>query len=115
MPIAAPRPCSCVGCRALSVSGGRCKDHQREPWQKKPEARKRVSGRKLQAWRKALFESNPLCAECWRDGRVTPATERDHIIPWSDGGTDDLDNIQALCADCHEAKSQIESQKAKRR
>jgi 5-methylcytosine-specific restriction endonuclease McrA len=34
-----------------------------------------------------------------------PATEVDHIVPLSRGGTDALENLQSLCAQCHEAKT----------
>jgi 5-methylcytosine-specific restriction protein A len=46
-----------------------------------------------------------LCAECLKTGRPTPATQCDHIKPKSLGGTDDLDNLQALCGPCHDAKT----------
>ena len=35
-------------------------------------------------WRKAralVLQRNPLCAECGKAGRLTPATVVDHIIP----------------------------------
>lgn len=56
-----------------------------------------------------LFTSNPLCAECMRQGLVSPAVQRDHIVPLEEGGTDDADNVQGLCLACHEAKSKAES------
>jgi len=51
----------------------------------------------------------PLCEACQRHGRVTLATERDHRVPLAEGGTDDDDNIQALCADCHREKTLAEA------
>src|SRR5262245_11627506 len=66
-------------------------------------------------WRKlraAFLAAHPLCAECRRQGRLTPATVVDHITPHH--GIDDplywdLDhNGQALCASCHGAKSASE-------
>jgi 5-methylcytosine-specific restriction protein A len=68
----------------------------------------RTRGRKLQRQRARLFREQPLCVVCLAKGRVTPATERDHIIPLSQGGTDTDDNVQALCSACHKAKSQSE-------
>jgi 5-methylcytosine-specific restriction protein A len=59
--------------------------------------------------RASLFTRNPLCVECERQGRVAPATQRDHIIPLAEGGSDDDDNVQGLCRDCHDAKSKQES------
>lgn len=65
--------------------------------------------------RKALFEREPLCAECLKHGRVTVATQRDHIVPLAEGGKDDDLNVQGLCAPCHDEKSQAESVRGRRR
>lgn len=65
--------------------------------------------------RAALFTSNPLCVECERLGRVTLATQRDHIKPLAEGGTDDDSNVQGLCHDCHEGKSLAEALRGRRR
>ena len=49
---------------------------------------------------------HPLCAECERQGRVTPAYLTDHIIP-HEGDYDlfwDQSNWQSLCSACHEMK-----------
>lgn len=109
MPIAAPRPCSHPGCGVLVRDGtGRCAKHPKATWAKKPTAAKRVTGRKLQRLRAELFERDPLCAECKRQGRVTLATQRDHIQPLEEGGEDAETNVQGLCADCHDAKSKAE-------
>ena len=83
--------------------------HKREAWSKSPDATKRVTGRKLQTMRASLFNRSPLCAECERQGRVSFATQRDHIIPLAEGGKDDDGNVQGLCRDCHDAKSKQES------
>ena len=116
MPQAAPKPCSQPGCGVLVRDGsGRCPSHQREAWAKPVIATKRVTGRKLQAMRLALFERNPLCAECERQGRVTLATERDHIKSLAEGGLDDNSNVQGLCVPCHDAKSKSEAQRGRSR
>jgi 5-methylcytosine-specific restriction endonuclease McrA len=58
-------------------------------------------------WQKArerFLRSNPLCCYCQREGRVTPATVVDHIIPhrgdkelfWDEA------NWQPLCKHCHD-------------
>ena len=46
-----------------------------------------------------------LCQACKRAGRLTLATQVDHIKPHHLGGGDDLSNLQALCLDCHGSKS----------
>src|SRR5690606_27981919 len=72
-------------------------------------AEARLRGRKLQARRKAFFDEHPLCAgpdsECEKQGRVTAATELDHITPLHKGGADDTTNAQGLCRECHAAKT----------
>ena len=50
-----------------------------------------------------------LCQICMRKNLVTIATECDHILPKSKGGTDDDTNLQALCAECHTEKTLLES------
>lgn len=115
MPKAAPRPCSHRGCNTLVSDGsGRCAAHPREAWIKTTPV-KRITGRRLQVMRAKLFASAPLCAECARQGQVRAATQRDHIIPLAEGGLDDESNEQGLCDACHEAKSQIEAQRGRRR
>lgn len=116
MPLAAPRPCSHPGCGVLVRDGtGRCAKHPRQAWAKPATATKRITGRRLQAMRAELFARAPLCAECERQGRVTLATQRDHIKSLAEGGADDDSNVQGLCADCHDAKSKAEAARGVRR
>ena len=57
--------------------------------------------------RKAFLQLHPLCAECMKEGKLTPATVVDHIVPhrgaprlfW------DEKNWQPLCKDCHDRKT----------
>lgn len=115
MPSAAPRPCTHPGCGVLVRDGsGRCGKHARETWAK-PKPVARITGRKLQRLREQLFARDPMCAECRRHGRVTLATQRDHIVPLAEGGTDDDGNVQALCAACHGAKSKAEAARGRGR
>jgi len=69
---------------------------------------KRLRGRKLQEVRKRWFERDPLCAHCQAKGRVTIATELDHIVPLFKDGADADSNRQGLCSPCHEAKTLID-------
>ena len=116
MPAAAPRPCTHPGCGVLVRDGsGRCSRHPKPAWSKKPTAAKRVTGRKLQRLRAELFARRPLCAECQRQGRVILATQRDHIVPLEEGGQDHEDNVQGLCAPCHDTKSAAERARGVRR
>lgn len=59
-------------------------------------------------WRKLrqmYLAAHPLCVECERIGLVTAATDVDHIRAKRHGGTDDEDNLQALCHTCHSRKT----------
>jgi 5-methylcytosine-specific restriction protein A len=46
-----------------------------------------------------------LCQPCAALGRVTVATQVDHIRPKAKGGTDDEGNLQAICEPCHAEKT----------
>lgn len=50
-----------------------------------------------------------LCQTCLAQGRATPASAVDHIKPKAKGGTDEPDNLQAICGACHDAKSRREA------
>ena len=52
-----------------------------------------------------MLQDNPLCVMCERDGRVTLATEVDHIHALVNGGKDERDNMQGLCHECHASKT----------
>lgn len=111
MPKMPPKPCSYPGCRYLSKARGRCEQHQREAWEtsKGKTAEERGYG---SAWKKirkqALARDNFLCIPCERNGIYTPASEVDHVTPKSRGGTDELNNLQSICSDCHKLKTQAE-------
>ena len=53
------------------------------------------------AIRKAKIARNPICENC----NVRPSSHVDHIVRRADGGTDDDDNLQALCHVCHSTKT----------
>lgn len=40
---------------------------------------------------------------------MTPGKQVDHIVPLAKGGTDDLENLQLLCIECHKIKTQREA------
>lgn len=65
--------------------------------------------RKLRDWK---IRKNPLCEHCDSHGRITPATEVDHIVEIEDGGSKtDPDNLQSLCKACHRKKTGEEKRK----
>lgn len=47
-----------------------------------------------------------LCQVCRRPGYIV-----DHIIPLWEGGSDEDENKQLICAPCHDAKSAVEAKR----
>jgi 5-methylcytosine-specific restriction protein A len=52
-----------------------------------------------------VLRREPLCRECRKLDILTPATDIDHVTPRSAGGSDEVDNLQALCHSCHSRKT----------
>lgn len=75
----------------------------------------RIRGRQLQEIRRRFFAKHPLCVECERKGRVTIATELDHIKAIGNGGIDNDANRQGLCLSCHQAKTRRDFGKTPRK
>lgn len=104
MPAALPRPCSRPGCRGI-MRGGRCDRCGFTPGVRATDTRASAARRGYNHhWRKRRAatlaaepgeHAGPLCVECLRSGRVTPATDLDHIIPKRAGGSDDPANLQS--------------------
>ena len=108
MPKAPKRPCRYPGCPNLCDKGVYCINHMEFSSDRRrggAEARGYDS-----RWRKArtdFLHRNPLCVKCMAQGRITPATVVDHIIPhrgdrklfW------DEQNWQPLCKSCHDRKT----------
>jgi 5-methylcytosine-specific restriction protein A len=65
-----------------------------------PETNKRY-GRAWKKIRARFLSKHPLCEQCKKAGRLTPAEEVHHILPLADGGTNDESNLMALCKSCH--------------
>ncbi len=55
--------------------------------------------------RNMVLARDPLCVECLGFGIIRSATHVDHIKPLSEGGTNHKDNLQGLCASCHNRKT----------
>ena len=55
----------------------------------------------IEQWQAKLAEYGGKCAECGSVKNIT----RDHIVPLSRGGTDDIANIQPLCRGCNTRKA----------
>lgn len=65
----------------------------------------RIRGRALQRIRTSHLSMHPLCVRCAAKGRITEATQVDHIVPLYKGGCEQASNRQSLCDDCHRSKT----------
>lgn len=112
MPRKAKRPCRYRGCPQLTESeSGYCETHERQiqyKWYRSldknyirpPEYKKRYN-KEWSRIRAAFLAANPLCEMCKRQGRYTLANEVHHIKPLANGGTNEFENLMALCKSCH--------------
>lgn len=83
---------------------------QQGGWSHERSARERGYGwgwTKLRA--SILARDCGLCQPCQRAGRVTVATEVDHIRNKAQGGSDEPGNLQAICRECHARKTAAEA------
>ena len=71
----------------------------------RPSAALRGYGRRWQRLRGMQLSREPLCRECAKHGETVPATDVDHVMPLSEGGSNGLENLQSLCHGCHSAKT----------
>lgn len=113
MPTKAKKLCAVPGCPNVVESDKTyCEFHEKQR-QKQVDAKRGTSTERgyNQTWRRLrllVLHSEPLCRECKKNGRLTAATEVDHIIPLSKGGTNELSNLQPLCHECHSRKTASE-------
>ena len=54
-------------------------------------------------------QQNWKCAHC--GSQLAASFQVDHIIRLADGGTNHIDNLEALCCNCHGKKTMIENMK----
>ena len=111
MPRKPAHPCKAPDCPGLTHTRY-CQTHvdleQAEAKDYRSRRDPKINARYDHAWRKIrnrFIAAHPLCVHCQDHGRVTPATEVDHIIPLKHGGTHAENNLQALCKPCHSAKT----------
>ena len=105
MPYKPKRPCSYPGCGRLT-DGRYCDEHkqiaerQYNQYLRDCDTNKRY-GRAWKKLRAHFLLLHPLCEQCNSEDRLTAAEEVHHILPLANGGTNDEDNLMALCKSCH--------------
>ncbi len=106
MPYRPKTPCNYPNCKELS-NNRYCPDHQRKYQRDYDKERGSSHARGYNRnWRKVrvmVLNEEPLCRECLKEGKTTPANEVDHI----DGDARNLsrENLQPLCKPCHSRKT----------
>jgi 5-methylcytosine-specific restriction protein A len=107
-----PKKTICVVCgRVTSNTDRYCDEHKRE--KKTPESvalydkrrgspSKRGYNNDWVKFRKFYLREHPLCVQCEKEGRITPASEIHHIKTLRDGGDKyGESNLMPLCHSCH--------------
>ncbi len=86
-------------------------ERQREHDQRRGSSSQRGYGYRWQRYRERFLQQHPLCAACERDGKITLATEVDHVVPARNnpGQFWNSRNHQSLCARCHSRKTATEA------
>jgi 5-methylcytosine-specific restriction protein A len=90
---------------------------KRELDRQRPSAARRGYGSRWRRARAAFLARHPLCAACWAQGRVVPATVVDHLVPhrgdqklfWDEA------NWAPACKPCHDRKTAREGRWAAER
>lgn len=112
MPQAATHPCNKARCTNLTVNRF-CEEHTSTTWDNYHQGKNRHERGYGNAWeklrRKILKRDKQLCQVCIKLGLYTPAQAVDHIIPKSNNGTDQPNNLQSICNACHKVKTYSES------
>ncbi|GIU78816.1 MAG: hypothetical protein KatS3mg005_2054 [Bryobacteraceae bacterium] len=106
----------CAKCGIPHTLGQRCPASMRAKWRRQDAQRAPhhgwYSSPTWRALRAQVLAAQPWCVGCMAEGRHTPATEVDHIVPHrGDWFTfTDIDNLQPLCKSCHSRKTMAEMQ-----
>jgi 5-methylcytosine-specific restriction protein A len=109
MPIKAMKFCS--RCSRLAVKDGKCAMHAKQAEQGRDN--KWLSMYHDPLWlrlRANQLAKEPLCFDCLKEHRLTPATVADHIQRHCGNPVlfYDPDNLQSMCASCHSKKTDRE-------
>jgi 5-methylcytosine-specific restriction protein A len=100
--MSAPRICP----RPMCANVVPCPTHPpRRAWAGRPPVNERYSSEFFRNRPRVLERDDHTCQECG----ATPVNIVDHIVPKARGGSDAMDNLRAICSDCHKAKTQQES------
>lgn len=116
MPLKPPYPCGYPGCPELIRDGRFCDRHAkvvRASYDRnRGNSSKRGYGGHWRIIRAMYLKRHPLCEDIYgvhaAAHQVIAASEVDHKVPKSQGGSDRDENLQALCKSCHSRKTMSE-------
>lgn len=87
------------------------------PAPRSPQARRYLPWYSTKAWQSIRLHQlshHPLCAMCEQEGRITPATVCDHIVPHKGDWHKFINGpFQSLCSPCHNRHKQSEDRTGK--
>ena len=83
--------CSYPGCQALT-NDRYCDEHKKQVTKEQNLKSSKLYTYQWRKTSKAFLKEHPLCVHCEKEGRLTPATEVDHIIPH--GGTENFSGTE---------------------
>ena len=115
MPTRPGKQCNKMGCAGIAYGQSHCETHAKtsKGWAVGQQGKTTTDRGYGHAWRKTrkqiIRRDNGLCQEHFRLGKFVAGNTVDHIINKGSGGTDEHDNLETLCDDCHKAKTQRES------
>jgi 5-methylcytosine-specific restriction endonuclease McrA/shikimate kinase len=114
MPTKPLKPCSHPGCGVLTIEPF-CIKHEGQHKQERSNWSKQSPKERGYGWtwtkirKLVMLRDGGICQVCLANNIIKEATEVDHIVPKTQGGTDEDHNLQAICKSCHQDKTAIES------
>jgi len=114
MPARSLKHCAAAGCHVLVRGVRHCQKHQHlsTAWSSSKRSSNSITGRPWRRLRQQVLERDNYlcqCSDCKTLGKVAAADEVDHIVPVSQGGKNDMENLQAINKNCHKKKTNTES------